>query len=72
MISYGLRMIDIYTKLNIVYNKYIDCIYSDDNAEECIFRIRLTEYACKDIENKDEIDIFLNNEILININFNCL
>jgi DNA-directed RNA polymerase beta' subunit len=55
MISYGLRMIDIYTKLNKVYNKYIDCIYSDDNAEECIFRIRLTEFACKDIENKDEI-----------------
>jgi len=55
MISFGLRMIDIYTKLNKVYNKYIDCVYSDDNAEECIFRIRLTEYACKDIENKDEI-----------------
>ncbi len=53
MISFGLRMIDIYTKLNKVYNKYIDCVYSDDNAEECIFRIRLTEYACKDIENKD-------------------
>ena len=48
-------MIDIYTKLNKTYNKYIDCVYSDDNAEECIFRIRLTEYACKDIENKDEI-----------------
>ena len=55
MNSYGLRMIDIYTKLNKAYNKYIDCVYSDDNAEECIFRIKLTEYACKDIENKDEI-----------------
>jgi DNA-directed RNA polymerase beta' subunit len=55
MISYGLRMIDIYTKLNKAYNKYIDCVFSDDNAEECIFRIRLTEFACKDIENKDEI-----------------
>ena len=55
MVSFGLRMIDIYTKLNKTYNKYIDCVYSDDNAEECIFRIRLTEYACKDIENKDEI-----------------
>ena len=55
MVSYGLRMIDIYTKLNKSYNKYIDCVYSDDNAEECIFRIRLTEFACKDIENKDEI-----------------
>jgi DNA-directed RNA polymerase beta' subunit len=55
MVTYGLRMIDIYTKLNKAYNKYIDCVYSDDNAEECIFRIKLTEYACKDIENKDEI-----------------
>ena len=55
MVTYGLRMIDIYTKLNKAYNKYIDCVYSDDNAEECIFRIRLTEYACKDIESKDEI-----------------
>lgn len=51
----GLRMIDIYTKLNKAYNKYIDCIYSDDNAEECIFRIKLTEYALKDIETKDEV-----------------
>jgi len=55
MISYGLRMIDIYTKLSKAYNKYIDCVFSDDNAEECIFRIRLTDFACKDIENKDEI-----------------
>ena len=55
MNSYGLRMIDIYTKLNKAYNKYIDCVYSDDNADECIFRIRLTDYALKDIDNKDEI-----------------
>jgi DNA-directed RNA polymerase II subunit RPB1 len=55
IIANGLRMIDIYTKLNKIYNKYIDCVYSDDNAEECIFRVRLTEFACKDIENKDEI-----------------
>jgi len=55
MNSCGLRMIDIYTKLNKAYNKYIDCVYSDDNAEECIFRIKLTDYALKDIENKDEV-----------------
>jgi len=55
MVSNGLKMIDIYTKLNKTYNKFIDCVYSDDNAEECIFRIRLTEFACKDIESKDEI-----------------
>jgi len=55
MNSYGLRMIDIYTKLNLAYDKYIDCIYSDDNAEECIFRIKLTEIALKDIDSKDEL-----------------
>lgn len=55
MKNYGLRMIDIYTKLNTAYDKYIDCIYSDDNAEECIFRIKLTDLALKDIDDKDEI-----------------
>ena len=55
MNSYGLRMIDIYTKLNSAYDKYIDCIYSDDNAEECIFRIKLTDSAFKDIDSKDEL-----------------
>jgi DNA-directed RNA polymerase beta' subunit len=55
MNAFGLRMIDIYTKLNKAYNRYIDCVYSDDNADECIFRIRLTEYALKDIENKDDV-----------------
>ena len=55
MNSFGLRMIDIYTKLNMAYDKYIDCIYSDDNAEECIFRIKLTDIALKDIDSKDEL-----------------
>lgn len=55
MNSYGLRMIDIYTKLNVAYDKYIDCVYSDDNAEECIFRLKLTEAALKDIDASDEL-----------------
>ena len=52
---FGLKMIDVYTKLNLAYDKYIDCVYSDDNAEECVFRIKLTEAALKDIDDKDEI-----------------
>jgi DNA-directed RNA polymerase II subunit RPB1 len=48
MVSYRLKMIDIYTKLNSAYDKYIDCVYSDDNADECVFRIKLTELALKD------------------------
>lgn len=55
MNSFGLRMIDIYTKLNTVYEKYIDCVYSDDNAEECIFRLKLTDAALKDTESADEL-----------------
>jgi DNA-directed RNA polymerase beta' subunit len=52
---FGLKMIDIYTKLNNAYDNYIDCVYSDDNAEECIFRIKLKDGALKDIDSKDEI-----------------
>ena len=52
---FGLKMIDIYTKLNLAYDKYIDCVYSDDNAVECVLRIKLTEIALKDIDDKDEI-----------------
>lgn len=55
MNSFGLRMIDIYTKLNSTYDKYIDCVYSDDNADEAIFRIKLTDSALKDIDPNDEI-----------------
>jgi len=55
MNQYGLRMIDVYTKINAAYDKYIDCVYSDDNAEECVFRIKLTDLALKDIDSTDEI-----------------
>ena len=52
---YNLRMIDIYTKLNNTYEKYIECIYSDDNADECIFRIKLNNIITKDIELQDQM-----------------
>jgi DNA-directed RNA polymerase II subunit RPB1 len=55
MNTFGLKMIDIYTKLKISYEKYIDCVYSDDNADECVFRIKMTEHAFNGIEDKDEI-----------------
>jgi len=55
MNTFGLKMIDIYTKLKTSYDKYIDCVYSDDNADECIFRIKMTEDALKGIDDKDHI-----------------
>ena len=55
MKSYGLRMIDIYTKLNSTYDKFIESVYSDDNADECIFRIKLKNNITSDIEYVDQI-----------------
>ena len=41
MLMYDLQMIDLYTKITMNYSKYINCIYSDDNAEQLIMRIKL-------------------------------
>jgi len=41
MLMYDLKMIDLYTQISINYSKYINCIYSDDNAEQLIMRIKL-------------------------------
>uniref|UniRef100_A0A6C0KWZ7 DNA-directed RNA polymerase n=1 Tax=viral metagenome TaxID=1070528 RepID=A0A6C0KWZ7_9ZZZZ len=55
MYRIGITMLDIYTKINTMYNQSIDCIFSDDNAEELIFRIRLTKEVLKDIDPDDAI-----------------
>jgi len=52
---HGLRMIDIYTKLNTTYDKTIESVYSDDNAEECIFRIKIIDQIIKDIDLNDQL-----------------
>ena len=41
MLMYDLQMIDLYTKITMNYSKYINCIYSDDNSEQLIMRIKL-------------------------------
>ena len=55
MSSYGLRMIDIHTKLNMNYNEYIDCVYSDDNADECIMRIKLVKKVTDSLDTYDNV-----------------
>ena len=40
---YDIKMIDIYTKLNSTYDKVVEAVYSDDNADECVFRIKMIE-----------------------------
>lgn len=41
LVIYNLQMIDVYTAINTKYNGYINCIFSDDNAHQCIMRIKL-------------------------------
>jgi len=38
---YDLKMIDIYTSINNHYNQFINCVFSDDNSNQCIMRITL-------------------------------
>jgi DNA-directed RNA polymerase II subunit RPB1 len=51
----GLTALDIYLKMITSYNQHIDCVFSDDNAGELIFRVRLTKEAMKDIDPNDAL-----------------
>lgn len=55
MYRLGLTMIDIYLKIHSVYSNLVDCTFSDDNASELIFRVRMTEAGMKDIESEDAV-----------------
>ena len=55
MYRIGITMLDIYTKINTMYSQSIDCVFSDDNDNELIFRIRLTKDVLKDIDPDDAI-----------------
>ena len=49
----GVTMMDIYLQLNTAYTNTIDCLFSDDNADELIFRIRLQGAALAETGLKD-------------------
>jgi len=51
----GLTTLDIYTKILAYYNQNVDCMFSDDNSNEIIFRIRLTKEALKEIDPDDAL-----------------
>lgn len=55
MYRLGLTMMDIYIKLHSAYHQSIECVFSDDNATELIFRVRLTKEALKDVDPDDYI-----------------
>jgi DNA-directed RNA polymerase beta' subunit len=51
----GLTMMDIYMRLHTAYQNQIECLFSDDNAAELIFRVRLKPDALKDVDSDDTI-----------------
>jgi DNA-directed RNA polymerase beta' subunit/intein/homing endonuclease len=51
----GLTMLDIYTRLIMAYNQQIDCVFSDDNADDLVFIVRLMSEALKDVDSDDTI-----------------
>jgi DNA-directed RNA polymerase II subunit RPB1 len=56
MLFHDLKMIDIYTSLNLVYNEFINTVYSDDNADQCIMRFRMNyNTLSKSLSDGDDI-----------------
>jgi DNA-directed RNA polymerase II subunit RPB1 len=51
MINKNITMEEIYHKINFYYGNEISCIYSDDNSNKLIFRIRLIKFK-KDVNDK--------------------
>jgi intein/homing endonuclease len=52
MLDQGLTMIDLHHTLYASYNNRISCMFSDDNAADLIFRIRIFEDT---VDNKNDI-----------------
>lgn len=50
MLEYEITMIDVYNALQDFYEDSISVMYSDDNADKLVFRIKISES-----ENKDDI-----------------
>ena len=55
MHNLGLTMMDVYVNIDLTYHQTIDSIFSDDNSDELIFRVRMTEEATKDVYPEDAI-----------------
>jgi len=53
--SIGLTMLDVYLRIYNSYSQNIQCVFSDDNAPELIFRVRMTASAVSDISQDDAI-----------------
>ena len=53
LINKNITMEEIYHKINISYGEDIKCVYSDDNSNKLIFRIRIMKYKKSDSSLND-------------------
>ena len=51
MMNKKIYMDDVYCSIKSVYKEDISCVYSDDNSDDLIFRIRITQKSDKDQES---------------------
>ena len=70
MINKSITMEDIYYNINLMYGDDVMCLYSDDNSNNLIFRIRVMKY--KKNENIKINDINLLKQIANNIRENIV
>lgn len=55
MHAHGLTMLDVYTSIERTHGDSIQCIFSDDNADNLIFRIRIIDAKTKEIDIEDTV-----------------
>ena len=55
MHAQGLTMLDVYTNIEKTHGDAIECIFSDDNADDLIFRIRIMDVKAKEIDVEDTV-----------------
>jgi DNA-directed RNA polymerase II subunit RPB1 len=55
MHNLGITMLDVYMRVHAAYSNTLDCVFSDDNADELIFRVRLSKKALKE-NDAEEVD----------------
>ena len=57
MINKNITMEDIYHKINMYYGSDIRCVYSDDNSDKLVFRIRVMKFRKSENEKMNDLNI---------------
>jgi DNA-directed RNA polymerase II subunit RPB1 len=57
MINKNITMEDIYHKINMYYGSDIRCVYSDDNSDKLVFRIRVMKFKKSENDKMNDLNI---------------